>query len=149
MTAVNAKYVAPVQGWGGEVQITWQQVDPDNMETFTDMATDFINNQPADAWTDAFYMMGESYDLTSCMCICPPSYARPWQRSTTTWRLAGRLEIQWRQFKTKMGQQNYNILNALRHKAENEERVAANAKDPLSLDQRFVTLFQSPPVTHL
>jgi hypothetical protein len=45
-------------------------------------------------------------------------------------------------FKTKMGQQNYNILNALRHKAENEERVAANTKDPLSLDQRFVTLFQ-------
>jgi hypothetical protein len=47
------------------------------METFTDMAADFINNQPADAWTDAFYMMGESYDLTSCMCICPPSYGRP------------------------------------------------------------------------
>ena len=34
-------------------------------------------------------------------------------------------------FKTKMGEQNYKILNALRHKAENKEkeRVAANTQE--------------------
>ena len=56
MTAVNAKYVAPVQGWGSEVQTTCQRVDPTNLDTFRDMAVDFVDSQPDDVWTEVTAM---------------------------------------------------------------------------------------------
>ena len=56
----------------------------------TDMATDFVDNQPADAWTDAFYVMGDSYDLQLHMHV---AHHRVSGHATTTLCLAGRLEI--------------------------------------------------------
>ena len=131
MTSANAKYVVLVQGRGGEVQITRQQVKPDDMETFTDQATDYVNNQPADAWKDAFYMMGEIYDLTSCTCMLPTIVCQAMTKEHHNMTPSRQTRDTMTTFKTKMGQQNYKILNALSHKVENKEkeRVAANTQE--------------------
>ena len=125
MTTVNTKYVASVQGGAGEVQTTRQHVDPTDLDTFTDMAVDFMDSQPDDVWTDAFFMTSDSYDSSTCMLptiVCQSITVEP--HNTATSRQTSKMMMT---FKRKMGPQNYKILNALRHKKE--QRVAANTQE--------------------
>ena len=127
MTAVNAKYVAPVQGWGSEVQTTCQQVDPTNLDTFKDMAVDFVDSQPDNVWTDAFFMTSDSYDLTSCTCMLLTIVYRTMTDEPYNTATSRQSSEMMSTLKRKMGPQNYKILNALRHK--NKQRVAANTQE--------------------
>ena len=96
------------------------------MDAFMDMAADFVDSQPDDVWTDAFYMTGDSYDLTSSMCMLQTIVCRAMTDEPHNTATSRHNSKKLMSFKTKMGPQNYKILNALRHKAENEQRVVAN-----------------------
>ena len=56
MSATNMKYVPLVQGQQIEVSTTRQCVDPNDLDKFTDLAIDFVDNQPDDVLTDAFFL---------------------------------------------------------------------------------------------
>ena len=101
MTAVNTKYVAPVQGRRG-----------------------------ADH-TAMSGMMGESYDLTSCTCMLPTIVCQAMTEEHHNHNTASSRQSRdtMTTFKKKIGLQNYKILNALRHKAEKEERITANTQE--------------------
>ena len=95
------------------------------------MATNYVDNQPADACTDAFYMMGESYNLTSCTCMLPTIVCQAMTEEHHNHNTASSRQSRdtMTTFKKKIGLQNYKILNALRHKAEKEERITANTQE--------------------
>ena len=75
---------------------------------------------------DAFFITSDIYELTSCTCLLPTIVCRTRvdePHNVATSRQTGETMVI---FKTKMGLQNYVILNALRRK--NEQRVA-NTQD--------------------
>ena len=61
MSADSKKYVPPVQGRHLEVSATQIRVDPNNLDKFTDLAVDFVDSQPDDTWTNAFFITSDSY----------------------------------------------------------------------------------------
>ena len=58
--------VPPVQGRQIEVSTTPHRVDPNDLDKFTDLAINFVDSQPDNTWTDAFFVTSDSYELTSC-----------------------------------------------------------------------------------
>ena len=94
---------------------------------FTDLTVDFVDSQPDDTWTDAFFITSDSYDLTVCTCLLPSIICKSMidePHNVATSRQTGEtMEI----FKEKMGAQNYVILNALRRK--DEQRVVVTTKE--------------------
>ena len=112
------------------------RVDPNNLDKFMDLAIDFVDSQPDDTWTNAFFIMSDSYELTVCTCLLPTIICRLMidePHNVATSRQTGEtMEI----FKTKMGVQKYVILIALRRKDEqrvavtNQESSAAAAAAP-------------------
>ena len=104
--------------------MTRQLVDPNDLDKFTDLAVDIVDSQPDETWTD--FIMSDSYELTSCTCLLPTIVCRSMvdePHNVATSRQTGETMVI---FKTKMGLQNYVILNALRRK--NKQRVA-NTQD--------------------
>ena len=94
--------------------MTRQRVDPTDLDNFTDLAVDFVVSQPDETWTDAFFITCDSYELTSFTCllltiVCRSLVDEP--HNVATSRQTGETMVI---FKTKMGLQNYVILNALR-----------------------------------
>ena len=112
------------------------RVDPNNLDKFMDLAIDFVDSQPDDTWTNAFFIMSDIYELTVCTCLLPTIICRLMidePHNVATSRQTGEtMEI----FKTKMGVQKYVILIALRRKDEqrvavtNQESSAAAAAAP-------------------
>ena len=49
--------------------MTRQRVDPNDLDNFTDLAVDFVDSQPDETWTDAFFITSDSYELTSFTCL--------------------------------------------------------------------------------
>ena len=97
-------------------------MDPNDLDKFTDLAVDFMDSQPDDTWTTTFFITSDSYELTSCTCLLPTIVYRSMvnePHNVATSRQTGETMVI---FKTKMGLQNYVILNAVRRK--NEQRVA-------------------------
>ena len=60
------------------MQNTRLQIKPDDMDRLMEQTADYVETQPAESWTDSFYMMGGSYNLTSSAhACCPPAFVEP------------------------------------------------------------------------
>ena len=107
--------------------MTRQRVDPNDLDNFTDLAVDFVDSQPDETWMDTFFITSDSYELTSCTCLLPTIVCRSMvdePHNVATSRQTGETMVI---FKTKMGLQNYVILNALRRK--NEQSCSGYTQD--------------------
>ena len=61
------------------------------------------DSKPADVWTDTLYMMGDSYDLTSCTCMLLTVMCGAMTEEPPTRHLAGRLVRWWRHLRQRWG----------------------------------------------
>ena len=106
------------------------------MDRLTEQAVNYVDTQPAESWTDTFYMMNGSYDLTSCTCMLPTIVCRAMNEKQHNTAPSRQTRDMMTMFKTKMGEQNYKIFNALRHKAENKEKelYEEDEKDNINSD---------------
>ena len=51
-------------------------MDPNDLGKFTDLAVNFVDSQPDDTWTDAFFITSDIYELTSCTYWLPTIVCR-------------------------------------------------------------------------
>ena len=105
-------------------------MDPNDLNKFTDLAVDFVDSQPDDTWMDAFFIKSDSYELTNCTCLLPTIICRSIVDEPHNVATSIKTDETMAIFETKMGLQNYVILNSLRRK--NEQRVAANTQESIT-----------------